>query len=147
MRQGAAVAASVASEAAASVASAAAWWTHFPYRRLDGGALHSTISAIRARLLSCRVFGILRQANHVTVRGGLPALPGTNITMPVLNGHAVSEQLLTAPTDVVPADPAENEFTPGELKASGPHPLQKHHFEADEPGKNSGNGQDSDPVT
>jgi len=104
----------------------------------------------------------------IRVEGGLPALPGTTITMPVLNGHAVSEQLLTAPTDVVPPaarvagaellDPGTNrapsdaatEFspTPGELKAQGPHPLQKHHFDpgdapqlcSDEPGKNSTNG-------
>jgi hypothetical protein len=78
----------------------------------------------------------------IRVEGGLPALPGTSITMPVLNGHAVSEQLLAAPTDVVPA---ENEFspTPGELKAQGPHPLQKHHFAAPEaaPRQNSTNGQ------
>src|SRR6516225_2061784 len=38
----------------------------------------------------------------IVIKGGLPSLPGTNITMPVLNGHAVSEQLLSAPTDVVP---------------------------------------------
>jgi hypothetical protein len=88
---------------------------------------------------------------HIT--GGLPALPGTNISMPVLNGHAVSEQLLAAPTDVVPPSTQRvgeepNEFSPGELKAQGPHPLQKHHFE--EPRKNSAtNGQetkDGDPV-
>jgi len=82
----------------------------------------------------------------VTVVGGLPPLPGTTITMPVLNGHAVSEQLLAAPKDVVPStNPAQEdqEFpTPGEVKAIGPHPLQKHHFEPppDEPGKNSPNG-------
>jgi len=75
----------------------------------------------------------------ITIAGGLPQLPGTTITMPVLNGSHVSEQLLTAPTDVVP--PA-NEFSqpPGELKAVGPHPLQRHHFAPDEPGKNSTNG-------
>jgi hypothetical protein len=40
----------------------------------------------------------------IEIRGGLPKLPGAeNVIMPVLNGHAVSEQLLTAPTDVVPA--------------------------------------------
>src|SRR5262249_44315376 len=33
------------------------------------------------------------QTIHIT--GGLPALPGTSMTMPVLNGHAVSEQLLS----------------------------------------------------
>jgi hypothetical protein len=91
----------------------------------------------------------------ITVVGGLPALPGTNITMPVLNGHAVSEQLLSAPTDVIPADDGTNQVpettatellpTPGELKAQGPHPLQEHHFapssdEPDEPRTNSTNG-------
>jgi len=69
----------------------------------------------------------------IVISGGLPALPGSNITMPVLNGHAVQEQLLSAPADVVPSDPPENEFpTPGELKAQGPHPLQPRHF-ADTP--------------
>jgi len=53
----------------------------------------------------------------ITIRGGLPSLPGTNITMPVLNGHAVSEQLLTAPTDVVPPG---QEPTPAEAKTQGP---------------------------
>src|SRR5262249_10969205 len=46
----------------------------------------------------------------ITIVGGLGGLPGTNITPteygelspPVLNGHAVSEQLLAAPKDVVP---------------------------------------------
>ena len=102
----------------------------------------------------------------IRVEGGLPALPGTRIDMPVLNGHAVSEQLLTAPTDVVPPDDGTNqvpsaaatEFTPGQpgarapgdLKAQGPHPLQERHFRpdnaqvlAEEPGKNSGNGGES----
>src|SRR5262249_27417934 len=97
----------------------------------------------------------------ITIVGGLSPLPGTNISMPVLNGHSVSEQLVSAPTDVVPPDPSTNrvpsdaatEFsptdateerpTPGELKAIGPHPLQEHHFRPDEPGKNSGNGQDA----
>ena len=66
------------------------------------------------------------QTIHIT--GGLPALPGTNITMPqlehgpVTNGHA-----LEPPT----------EFTPAELKAQGPHPLQERHFKPEpEPGKN-----------
>ena len=106
----------------------------------------------------------------IVVQGGLPGLPGTNITMPVLNGHAVSEQLLTAPTDVIPPEDGTNQVpsdaatefspTPGELKAQGPHPLQKHHFapgddaqsRSDEPGKNSTTnggqdpcGRDSDP--
>ena len=74
----------------------------------------------------------------IRIEGGLPALPGTNISMPVLNGHAVSEQLLSAPTDVVPPEPP-TEFTPADLKAQGPHPLQRHHFE--EPRTKSTNGQ------
>jgi len=85
----------------------------------------------------------------ITIAGGLPALPGTNITMPVLNGHSVSEQLLAAPTDVVPpnantpthqhTDGSGGEFTPADLKAQGPHPLQERHFK--DLGQNSGNGQ------
>jgi hypothetical protein len=83
----------------------------------------------------------------IRITGGLPALPGTRIDMPVLNGNAVSEQLLSAPTDVIPPDDGTNqaqettanEFTPpGQAKAQGPHPLQKHHFE--EPRTNSTNG-------
>jgi hypothetical protein len=73
----------------------------------------------------------------ITITGGLPQLPGCeNLIMPVINGSAVQEQLLSAPKDVVPPDPPPNEFTPGELpdtppsclKAQGLHPLQKHHF-------------------
>jgi hypothetical protein len=74
----------------------------------------------------------------ITIQGGLPSLPGTTITMPVLNGHAVSEQLLSAPTDVVPPEPEG--IPPAELKTQGPHPLQERHFKPDEPGKNSPNG-------
>jgi hypothetical protein len=78
----------------------------------------------------------------ITIHGGLPSLPGAeNLIMPQLNGHVVSEQLLSAPKDVVPPEPqdaqnglpAPNEFTPGELKAQGPHPLQEHHFKPDPP--------------
>ena len=85
----------------------------------------------------------------ITVVGGLPSLPGTNIEMPQLNGHVADARALAAPTDVVPADDGTNqvpseavtEFRPGELKAQGPHPLQEHHFKAEpEPGKNSTNG-------
>jgi hypothetical protein len=104
----------------------------------------------------------------IHIEGGLPALPGTSITMPVLNGHAVQEQLLSAPKDVVPPNdgtnqvpsssasdfiPKQNELSQGQLKAQGPHPLQKHHFAASPeetaPRKNSSNGgetQDGDPV-
>jgi len=81
----------------------------------------------------------------ITVVGGLPPLPGTTITMPVLNGHAVSEQLLAAPTDVVPPE-AQKEFTPAELKAQGPHPLQERHFKPEpEPGKNSSTNGGQEP--
>jgi hypothetical protein len=84
----------------------------------------------------------------ITVVGGLPALPGTTITMPQLNGHTADARALAAPTDIVPPpaqviedQPKElSTPTPGELKAQGPHPLQKHHFAPDEPGKNSTNG-------
>jgi hypothetical protein len=84
----------------------------------------------------------------IRVEGGLPALPGTQIDMPVLNGHAVSEQLLAAPKDVVPPDEGTNQVpkefpTPGELKAQGTHPLQERHFRSEEPGRNSGDGQDA----
>src|SRR5262249_41869771 len=77
------------------------------------------------------------QTIHIT--GGLPALPGTRIDMPVLNGHAVSEQLLSAPKDVVPAEPA-----PADAKTQGPHHLQEHHFRPDAPGTNSTNGHAPD---
>jgi hypothetical protein len=84
----------------------------------------------------------------IFIEGGLPALPGTSITMPQLNGHVADARALAAPTDVVPADDGTNqvpseavtEFRPGELKAQGPHPLQERHFRPDEPGKNSTNG-------
>jgi hypothetical protein len=87
----------------------------------------------------------------IRIEGGLPALPGTNITMPMLDGHAVSEQLPAAPTDVIPPDDGTNpvqetaasELSPAELKAQGPHPLQERHFK--DPGKNSGNGQRQEP--
>jgi hypothetical protein len=56
----------------------------------------------------------------ISIQGGLPTLPGTNIIMPEqngMNGHAIEGTTTEGPT-------------PGELKAEGPHPLQKHHFEA-----------------
>ena len=62
----------------------------------------------------------------ITITGGLPALPGTRIDMPQLNGHTADARALAAPTDAVP-----NEFPtpdPCEAKAQGPHPLQRHHF-------------------
>jgi len=41
----------------------------------------------------------------LTIRGGLPALPGTSIVMPVLDGHATNGNghALAAPTDAVTA--------------------------------------------
>jgi hypothetical protein len=78
----------------------------------------------------------------IRIVGGLDPLPGTNVTMPVVNGHVVREQLLSAPTDVIPPDiePLKSGSTPGEAKAEGPHPLQPHHF-ASEPAE--GGGQNS----
>ena len=102
--------------------------------------------------------GTTEHEQTIRIEGGLPALPGTNITMPQLNGHTTDARALAAPTDVVPQtadDSGEppNEITPAELKAQGPHPLQKHHFDPppEDPGKNSGNGQgqetkDGDPA-
>ena len=54
----------------------------------------------------------------IRVTGGLPPLPGTNITMPVLNGHAVTNgHALAAPEPAVPqiesAPPGPN-TEPGE---------------------------------
>src|SRR5262249_3703832 len=99
--------------------------------------------------------GTTEHEQTIRIEGGLPALPGTNITMPVLNGHAVSEQLLSAPKDVIPPDDGTNpvqelaatEFTPGELKAQGPHPLQKHQFQSEEPGQNSPTNGGGEPCT
>jgi hypothetical protein len=79
----------------------------------------------------------------ITITGGLPALPGTRIDMPQLNGHTADARALAAPKDVVPpAEELAKEFpTPGEAKAIGPHPLQERHFKPEpEPGKNSTNG-------
>ena len=41
----------------------------------------------------------------ITITGGLPALPGTTITMPMLDGHATNGNghALAAPSDAVPA--------------------------------------------
>ena len=89
--------------------------------------------------------GTTEHEQTIRIEGGLPALPGTNITMPQLNGHTTDARALAAPTDVVPQtadDSGEppNEITPGEAKAIGPHPLQERRFKPDEPGKNSTNG-------
>src|SRR6516165_2722774 len=89
--------------------------------------------------------GSTEHEQTIRIEGGLPALPGTNITMPQLNGHTTDARALAAPTDVVPQtadDSGEppNEITPGEAKAIGPHPLQERRFKPDEPGKNSTNG-------
>jgi hypothetical protein len=80
---------------------------------------------------------------HIT--GGLDPLPGTDISMPQLNGHVADARALAAPNDVVPStnqvpEATANELSPGQLKAQGPHPLQERHFRTEEPGKNSSNG-------
>src|SRR5215472_13429422 len=53
----------------------------------------------------------------IRIEGGLPALPGTNITMPVLDGHATNGNghALAAPTDAVQAIEAAH-------KAQDPEP-------------------------
>ena len=53
----------------------------------------------------------------IRIEGGLPALPGTNIMMPMLDGHATNGNghALAAPTDAVPAIEAAP-------KAQGPEP-------------------------
>jgi hypothetical protein len=87
----------------------------------------------------------------ITVQGGLPRLPGTDIAEDpngmyakeprLANGHVADARALAAPKDVIQQE-QEKEFpTPGQLKAVGEHPLQEHHFKPDpEPGKNSTNG-------
>jgi len=55
----------------------------------------------------------------IKIVGGLDRLPGTAVVMPgdeeqKTNGHAL--------------EPPKEFPTPGEAKAQGPHPLQKHHF-------------------
>ena len=57
--------------------------------------------------LAIKQFNVGSTEHEQTIRieGGLPALPGTNVTMPVLDGHATngSGHALAAPTDAVPA--------------------------------------------
>jgi hypothetical protein len=66
----------------------------------------------------------------IRIEGGLPSLPGTNVTMPLINGHEADAHVLTGPHDVV-ADPCE-------AKANGPHALQQHHFAPADPTKGGG---------
>src|SRR5215467_7719385 len=50
--------------------------------------------------------GSTEHEQTIRIEGGLPALPGTNITMPMLDGHATNghgHAALGAPTDAVPA--------------------------------------------
>jgi len=64
--------------------------------------------------------GTTEHEQTIRIEGGLPALPGTNITMPVLDGHAANGHALAAPEPAVPAiesAPAANaapETKPGE---------------------------------
>src|SRR5262249_31795825 len=44
---------------------------------------------------------------RIVITGGLGPLPGTNVSMPVLNGHAVSDNLIAPPEPVVPPAPQE----------------------------------------
>src|SRR5438876_400345 len=50
----------------------------------------------------------------IKIEGGLPALPGSNITMPVINGHAVQDNLIAPPEPVVPQEqiPSSNDSIP-----------------------------------
>jgi hypothetical protein len=50
----------------------------------------------------------LNREQVIRIQGGLPELPGTNITMPELNGHEING-VLAAPVPVVPPDPATDE--------------------------------------
>src|SRR5262249_41890687 len=43
------------------------------------------------------------QEQRITITGGLPSLPGCNVMMPQLNGHATNEHALAAPEPAVPA--------------------------------------------
>jgi hypothetical protein len=47
--------------------------------------------------------GVGETEQVIRIEGGLPALPGTNVTMPVLDGHATNGHALAAPTDAAPA--------------------------------------------
>jgi hypothetical protein len=50
---------------------------------------------------------------HITVSGGLPPLPGTNITMPLINGHpAIDGTMLPSP------DPTNNNDTPAKEESN-----------------------------
>jgi hypothetical protein len=62
--------------------------------------------------------GTTEHEQTIRIEGGLPALPGTNITMPVLDGHATNGNChaLAAPTDAVQAIEAAH-------KAQDPEPL------------------------
>src|SRR5262245_33130208 len=47
--------------------------------------------------------GTTEHETTIRIQGGLPALPGTNITMPVLDGKPVTNgHMLAAPSDAVP---------------------------------------------
>src|SRR6516165_6583647 len=49
--------------------------------------------------------GTTEHEQTIRIEGGLPALPGTNVTMPMLDGHATNgngHAALAAPTDAVP---------------------------------------------
>jgi hypothetical protein len=95
----------------------------------------------------------------IQITGGLPALPGTNITMPVIGGKNSNGHALEPPSPVIVENdgmnsnpsPAEATDTPPScLKAQGPHPLQEHHFAAPPEeaaqGKNSSTNGGQEPT-
>jgi hypothetical protein len=61
--------------------------------------------------------GTTEHEQIIKIEGGLPPLPGTNVTMPMLDGHATNGNghALAAPTDAVPAIEAAH-------KAQDPEP-------------------------
>src|SRR5262245_56890772 len=58
--------------------------------------------------------GSTEHEQTIRIEGGLPALPGTNVTMPVLDGHATNGNghALAAPVDAVPAIEAAHKAKP-----------------------------------
>jgi hypothetical protein len=92
----------------------------------------------------------------IQIVGGLGTAPGHesvlmprnengSIVQPQSNGAPLSRLDGHASSSVI--ESSANEITPGELKAQGPHPLQKHRFEPDpdDPGKNSSTNGGQEP--
>jgi hypothetical protein len=50
---------------------------------------------------------------HILITGGLPELPGTNITMPVINGHVIdSVAIESQPSESAPNDSTDQSREP-----------------------------------